>query len=253
LNQSAIDYCNRVAYENGWNESLDMNEAYNRLIDKTYNPATLRDRSKMFYELVRLRNNLVTDYPGKLPKICEICKKHKDEKILIINKRGEFASKVTFTLNSTFGKEVCGNYHNKVENTTLKNSNGEVVLVKTGINKGKPKEIGYQAQMTLNQRKFNDGSINILSTSNTPNKDLSIDVDVIIITSPLCETIKSYLYRLSNINLLGDKLKLYTIFCKSTIEHKHLLNKEVANNHVIVNKDENMDISTKNLDFVLGD
>ena len=107
--------------------------------------------------------------------------------------------------------------------------------------------------MTLNQSKFNNGEINILSTNNSPDKSLNIDVDIIIITSPICEDIKSYLYRLTKVNYIGETIKLYTIFCKSTIEHKRLLEREPSINHQIVNKDENIDISENNFDFVIAD
>lgn len=253
LNMSAAEFCSRIAFENGWNEHLDMSMEYNQMLDDVYNPNKLNERANSCYEMMRLRSQILTDFDGKLDKIYEICKEHEHEKILIISKRGEFAAKITAYLNNMFDNVVCGDYHNKVENVILRNPDGSPVLVKSGVNKGKPREIGYQAQMTLNQRKFNDGEINILSTSNSPNKDLNIDVGIIIITSPLCEDLKSYLYRLTKVNYIGDVIKLYTIYCKSTMEHKQLLNKEVSSNHVIVNKDENMDISENNSDFVIVD
>lgn len=252
-NESAIQFCTKIAEENGWTDSLDMSTEYNQMIDEVYNPNSLNDRAKRFYETVRERSYIMTDFDGKLDKIYEICKEHENEKILVISKRGEFAAKITTYLNNMFDDVVCGDYHNKVENVIFRNFDGSPVLVKSGVNKGKPKEIGYKAQMTLNQSKFNNGEINILSTSNTPDKTLSIDVDVIIITSPLCEDIKSYLYRLTHVNYRGDNIKLYTLFCKSTIEHKRLLDKEVSSNHIIVNKNENIDISENNFDFIIAD
>lgn len=252
-NESAMQFCNRLAFENGWNDSLDMSIEYNRMIDETYNPNNIHEKAKNFYDIVRERSHIMTDFNGKLDKIYEICKEHENEKILVINKRGEFAAKVTTYLNNMFDNVVCGDYHNKVENIIFRNSDGTPVLVKSGVNKGKPRELGYQAQMTLNQSKFNRGELNILSTSNSPDKGLNIDVDVIIITSPLCEDIKSYLYRLTKVNYRGDSIKLYTLFCKSTMEHKQLLEREVSLNHIIVNKDENIDISENNFDLVIAD
>lgn len=252
-NESAIQYCTRLALDNGWNEHLDMSSEYNRMIDATYNPGKLKDKASNCYEIIRLRSNLLTDFNGKLEKIYKICKEHEHEKILIINNRGEFAAKVTAYLNKRFDNIVCGDYHNKVENVILRKPNGEPVLVKSGSNKGQPKKIGWKAQMTLNQSKFNEGMINILSTNNSPDKNLNIDVDVIIITSPLCEDIKSYLYRLTKVNYIGDSIKLYTIFCKSTIEHKKLLEKEQGINHQIVNKDENIIAAENNIDYFIVD
>ena len=252
-NESAMQYCTRLAEDNGWSPNLDMSVEYNQMLDATYNPNLLNDRASKCYEMMRLRSNLLTDYDGKLDKIYEICKEHEHEKILVINNRGEFAAKVTAYLNNMFDNVVCGDFHNKVENIILRKPNGEPVLVKSGINKGKPKEIGWKAQMTLNQSKFNNGEINILSTNNSPDKSLNIDVDIIIITSPICEDIKSYLYRLTKVNYIGETIKLYTIFCKSTIEHKRLLEREPSINHQIVNKDENIDVSENNFDFVIAD
>ena len=252
-NESAMQYCTRLAEENGWSPNLDMSLEYNQMLDATYNPNLLNDRASKCYEMMRLRSQILTDFDGKLDKVYDICKEHENEKILIINYRGEFAAKVTEYLNNMFGNVVCGDFHNKVENIILKKPNGEPVLVKSGINKGKPKEIGWKAQMTLNQSKFNNGEINILSTNNSPDKSLNIDVDIVIITSPICEDIKSYLYRLTKVNYKGDTIKLYTIYCKSTLEHKRLLEREPSINHKIVNKDENIDISENNFDFVIAD
>ena len=252
-NESAMQYCTRLAEDNGWSPNLDMSVEYNQMLDATYNPNLLNDRASKCYEMMRLRSNILTDFDGKLDKIYDICKENEGKKILIINNRGEFAAKVTTYLNNMFDTVVCGDYHNKVENVILKKPNGEPVLVKSGINKGKPKEIGWKAQMTLNQSKFNNGEINILSTNNSPDKSLNIDVDIIIITSPICEDIKSYLYRLTKVNYIGETIKLYTIFCKSTLEHKRLLEREPSINHQIVNKDENIDISENNFDFVIAD
>ena len=252
-NESAMQYCTRLAEDNGWSPNLDMSVEYNQMLDATYNPNLLNDRASKCYEMMRLRSHILTDYDGKLDKIYDICKENEGKKILIINNRGEFAAKVTAYLNNMFDNVVCGDFHNKVENTILRKPNGEPVLVKSGINKGKPKEIGWKAQMTLNQSKFNNGEINILSTNNSPDKSLNIDVDIIIITSPICEDIKSYLYRLTKVNYIGETIKLYTIFCKSTIEHKRLLEREPSINHQIVNKDENIDISENNFDFVIAD
>ena len=59
--------------------------------------------------------------------------------------------------------------------------------------------------------------------------------DIIIITSPICESIKSYMYRLSNLFFNNMKLDLYSIYIKGTMEQRLLEKKELANNHNVKN------------------
>lgn len=238
LNISSTEICNQIALENGWNEHLDMSYAYNRQIDELYNPNNLRDRAIQIYDVIRNRSNLVSDYEGKLEKILELVKTHSGNKILIINKRGEFANKVTEYLNNNSETDICGNYHNKVDNIDAIDVDGNPIYFKSGKEKGKRKAMGAKAQMTLNERRFNLGKINCLSLSNSPDKSLCVDVDMIIITSPLCEDIKSYLYRLADVHVSTEKIKLFSIFCKNTIEQIRLFNKPITETHEIVNKSE---------------
>ena len=253
LNISAATICAQIAEENGWNEHLDMSFDFNRKIDELYNPNALRERATQTYEVIRNRSNLVSDYDGKLDKVLEIVKDNPNSKILIINKRGEFANKVTEYVNENSETDICGNYHNKVDDIPAVDINGNPVFIKSGKEKGKRKSMGARAQMTLNENKFNLNRISCLSMANAPDKDLTATFDIIIITSPLCEDIKSYLYRLTNINTSKDTIKLFSIFCKNTIEQIRLLNKPTSNNHIIVNKDEIMVDGENNSDFLIVD
>lgn len=253
LNISSAEICAQIAQENGWNEHLDMSFEYNQKIDELYNPNNLRDRATQTYEIIRNRSNLVSDYEGKLEKILEIVRNNKNHKILIINKRGEFASKVTDYLNNNSEEDICGNYHNKVDNIDAVDIDGNPVYIKSGAEKGKRKAMGAKAQMTLNEKKFNLNKIYCLSLSNSPDKSLCVDVDTIIITSPLCENIKSYLYRLTDIHINADKINLFSIFCKNTIEQQRLFNKPMQDTHKIVNKSE-FDANVENKsDFLIVD
>lgn len=253
LNISSATICAQIAQENGWNEHLDMSFEYNRQIDELYNPNNLRDRATQTYEIIRNRTNLLADYEGKLEKVLELVKEHSGDKILIINKRGEFANKVTEFLNNNSETDICGNYHNKVDNIDAVDIHGRPIYFKSGAEKGKRKSMGARAQMTLNEDKFNLGMINCLSLSNAPDKSLCVEVDVVIITSPLCEDIESYLYRLSNVHIRSGKIKLFSIFCRNTIEQQRLFNKPMTETHKIVNKSEfNADDGNK-FDFIIAD
>lgn len=249
LNISSTQICFQIAEENGWNEHLDMSVEFNIEIDKLYNPNNLRERVSKTYEIIRERSKLLSDFEGKLDSILDIVRSNKDKKILIINKRAEFASIVTEFLNTFFETDICGNYHDKVENIPAITFDGTPIYYKTGKKKGERKMLGVKAQKTLNEVRFNNNIINVLSTNNAPDKDLNIDVDIVIITSPMCEDIKSYIYRLSKVYFNNNKIELYSLYCKNTLEQKMIEQKSLENKHNVKNSAFDENIS----DFIIAD
>lgn len=252
-NISSTQICNQIAQENGWNDHLDMSIELNVQIDSLYNPSNIKERASQTYEIIRNRANLLSDYEGKLDAILNIVKDNPNKKILIINKRGEFASKVTEYINSMSDTIICGNYHDKVEPIPAVDENGNPIFYKSGKNKGERKLMMSQAQKTLNQTLFNNGDLQILSTSSAPDKDLSINVDIIIITSPLCDDIRSYLYRLNHLFFNANTAILYTLYIKGSLEQVRLESKIVDENHTIVNKCEENVVFDDNSNFILVD
>ena len=252
-NTSAMQICMQIALENGWRNNLDMNSPYNQQIDELYNPNALNNRAHLMYEHIRCRSNLVSDCNSKLSAIMQIVKNNPAKKILIINKRGEFATEVTDYINNMSETTICGNYHDKVDNIPAVDIDSNPIYIKSGEKKGERKMMGVKAQKTLNEKLFNLGKLNILSTANAPDKTLSVSVDIVVITSPLCDDIKSYLYRLSNVTFNGSKIELYTIFCENTIEQTKLQQKNTGENHIVVNKNDFEKISENNCDFILSD
>ena len=253
LNVSADVICNNIAIENGWRPNLDMSVQLNVDLDALYNPNNLRERALMTYEVIRNRSSLLSDYNGKLSKILEIVEDNPTAKILIINKRADFASVVTQYINEHSMSVICGNYHDKLDNIDAVDINGNPLYYKSGPNKGERRTMGSKAQKTLNQKLFNRGDIRVLSTNNAPDKDLSIDVDVIIITSPICEDIDSYLYRLDKVHYPTPPIKLYSIYTKNSLEESKLLHKPIKETHQIVNKCEIDAEIENNSDFIVVD
>lgn len=249
LNISSTQICFQIAEENGWNEHLDMNVEFNVEIDKLYNPNNLRERASKTYEIIRERSKLLSDFEGKLDSILDIIRSNKDKKILIINKRAEFASIVTEFLNTFSETDICANYHDKVENIPAITFDGTPIYYKSGKKKGERKMLGVKAQKTLNELRFNNNLINVLSTNNAPDKDLNIDVDIIIITSPMCEDIKSYIYRLSKVYFNNNKIELYSLYCKNTMEQKIIEQKSLESKHNVKNSAFDENIS----DFIIAD
>lgn len=244
LNISAASIRQNIAESNGWNKFLDTKNEFNKKIDDMYNPENLLERSSTIYKIIHKRSNLLANSKEKLDTILNICLKH--NKVLIISKTTEFASIITKYLNdniSNINKHksfICANYHKDVEKIeAIDLNNGEPILIKSGINKGKPKMRGAESQMKLYMALFNNNDINILSCGNSPNKALECNVDAIIITSSQCDSIKEIKYRLNKVRFNSIPNLIYKLYIKGSIEEK-LLNKEPKNDfHYIVNKNKN--------------
>lgn len=251
-NSSSMAVCYNIARQNGWNENLDMTIQFNIEIDELYSPNALKERASGIYEIIRSRSLALASSDEKLSYILKIVEDNVDKNILIINKHGDFANEVTKYINDNTHYNSCYNYHDKVENVPAIDDNGNEVLIKSGVNKGKPKMLGVKSQKNLAQKLMNKGAIHVLSTNASPDKDLAVNVDVVVITSPLCDTIETYLYRLSKVQF-AKEVQLYTLYYKGSLEEKKLDERIVPSTHAILNKTEIEVKSDNNYDYCIVD
>ena len=251
-NSSSMAVCYNIARQNGWNENLDMTIQFNVEIDELYSPNALKERASGIYEIIRSRSLALASSDEKLSYILKIVEDNIDKNILIINKHGDFANEVTKYINDNTHYDSCYNYHDKVENIPAIDDNGNEVLIKSGINKGKPKMLGVKSQKNLAQKLMNKGAIHVLSTNAAPDKDLAVNIDVVVITSPLCDTIETYLYRLSKVEF-AKEVQLYTLYYKGSLEEKKLDERSVPPTHTILNKAEIEVKSDNNYDYCIVD
>lgn len=251
-NSSSMAVCYNIARQNGWNENLDMTIQFNVEIDELYSPNALKERASGIYEIIRSRSLALASSDEKLSYILKIVEDNVDKNILIINKHGDFANEVTKYINDNTHYNSCYNYHDKVENIPAIDDNGNEVLIKSGVNKGKPKMLGVKSQKNLAQKLMNKGTIHVLSTNAAPDKDLAVNIDVVVITSPLCDTIETYLYRLSKVQF-AKEIQLYTLYYKSSLEEKKLDERIVPSTHTILNKAEIEVKSDNNYDYCIVD
>lgn len=247
-NLSSIQYCYQIAYDNGWSEDLDMTLSFNKSLDDMYNPNTLKDRAFNTFEYIRKRAALAINNYEKVKIIADILNSNdnKDKRFLIISKDGNFSNDITNYINNNTTHK-CGNIHNKVFTIPAVDMYDNPIYVKTGKNKGERKTMGAAAQKTLNITKYNAGLLDVLSASNSIEKDVQFSVDVVIITSPMCFTLQEFLYRLSNVIFNTDNIKCYMLYTFSTIEEKALKSQNRANNYTIIEANvNNSEIDTEN-------
>ena len=251
-NCSSMMICDAIARTNGWDNHLDMSSEFNRDIDKLYSPSAIKERADSIYNIIRERSTKLASSKDKLSYILDIVNDNLDKNILIINKYGEFANLVTDYLNDKFGKRICANCHDKVDNVPAVDDYGNPIFIKSGPKKGQPKLLGVIAQKKLAQKLMNSHKINVISCGASPDKSLDVDIDLVIITSPLCDTIESYFYRLSKVHFSNEVL-LYTLFYRSTLEEKKLEDRTVPANHTIINDfDRNVKVDNNN-DYCIVD
>ena len=235
LNISASEFRTTLAKENGWNEHLDTKISFMKQIDDNFNPNVLEETANNFYNITRYRQELVSDNEAKLEVIKELCITNKDKRILIISKRGKYAAKITKYLNDN-GVE-CLDYHDSIENRVLTDDYGNVIVYKSGANKGMPLIAGSQLQSSLNEQRFNNGMVNVLSIKFASNTKLKTACDIAILTTPLYDNIIDIKQRFNDIVFNGDITKIYVLYCINTIENEKLIKTPI--NRVITVIDDN--------------
>lgn len=242
-NISAAEFRHTIAKNNGWSENLDTTIPFIKQIDDTYNPNVLHERAINFYNIAKKRRDLLDSAEEKLEVIKEICTRHIGKKILIISKKGQFAELVTNYLNNN--GIPCGSYHDDIPNAIAIDENGNPKVYKIGKHKGELKEIGAQAQSSLNQERFNCMKINTLSIKFSSNTKLKIAADIIILTTTLYDDIVNIKKRYTNIEFTNNPTIVYKIYCNNTIETTKL-NQQNNVFTDIINETENSVIIDKN-------
>ncbi len=237
INISSSEFRHYLATQNGWNEELDMKIEYNKMIDNNYNPNILFEKACTFYNISNERRNLLLNNKNKINEICDICLKNMDKKILILSKNGEFAAAITNYINETYGKDICGDYHDCIEDMIAVDSYGDPILIKSGKDKGKPRIVKSTAISTNNEKRFNNGAINILSAKVSSNTKLAINVDIVIFTDGISSDIIEVKSRFTN-STFNVPTITHRLFSSDTIEQRKLLEKTQPANVKIYNTNE---------------
>lgn len=232
INLSSSEFRHSLAKQNGWNEELDMKVDYNKMIDANYNPNVLFEKACTFYNISNERRNLLLNNKNKINEIYDICLKNIDKKILILSKNGEFAAAITKYINETYGKDICGDYHDCIEDMIAVDMYNNPILIKSGKDKGKPKIVKSTAISTNNEKRFNSDIINILSAKVSSNTKLSINVDIVIFTDGISTDIIEVKSRFTN-STFNVPTITHRLVTNNSVELKKLLEKNQPANVTI--------------------
>ena len=249
LNISAGQFRYDLARENGWHERLDTTIEFNARIDELYNPNALYERANTLYNIIRERSRLLTDNTAKLPEIVNIIRKHPNDKIIIVSKRGEFANIVANYINDNT-ELLCGEYHDCIPEQYLKDENGKTIVYKSGENKGKPKLFKSKYLSTTSLNRFNSSDkeleINLLSIKNSSDNELKTAINVVIFTSSVCSTINEFINRFDGIDFKDNVLYSYVLYCANSAESVKLNSRQLTNNVKLIENDKLVQIDNEN-------
>ena len=238
-NISSAQYCATLAANNGWTPNLDMSSEINRQLDSLYNPNALKERASTTYEVIRSRNKFLASYKNKIDAIIDFLKENNNKQFIIISKYSEFADTLSDEINKAFGIDKCKSLHDKVDPIPAIDDDGNVITFKSGAKKGTPKMWSYAAQLKLFTKRFNEKRLQILSLTNSPDKDIELQVDGIILSSPLCLTPNQYLYRLGKVHFNEQTMRFYTFYIKDSIEQKAIEGRNVNEHYKLITDYEN--------------
>lgn len=258
---SADYYRNKLANEKGWNTDIDTSNEYWRNIDRYYNPNSIYERAKAFTDVLRKRQMLLWDNTAKIQAVIDIIHANIDKRILIINKRSEFARTIANAINSnvevpnlvkdvipaslfkvseplkgigTMSDIVCVEYHPDVDSRPLIDPNtGDYVRIKSGNDKGKVKMFGSTSLNKIASERFREGKHTIVSTISSIPKEANFEIDLLIITSPECNTFNQLQYRASSLKF-KDAINIVNVFLKDTKEQNKLTENQTLTTNKII-------------------
>ena len=270
---SADYYRQELAASKGWHKDIDTSSQYYANIDRYYNPNSIYERAQAFSEVITRRIKLLSDNSAKVQAVVDIVAKHKDKKILIISKRSAFARVLNNAINerikgvelkkdipqATLFKPVdkldgytiqssvmCVEYHPDVESRPLVDiETNDWVRYKSGINQGKVKQFGAASLNKIANKRFQEGYHNVMSASNAIPKDADLLIDFIIITSPECETLNHFQYRVHRLDF-KDTVKIVNIYLDNTKEVTKLKERHSLTKNTVIQVQLN-DVDTLNL------
>lgn len=125
---------NTLATKKGWTPKLELTNDYNIMLEDNWNPNIIEQRARLFNDLVRKRNDILTSHNLKLKIVLDIYKRFKDTTTICFNESADFADVIVDNLNAD-GSHTGICYHSNIETKFMSDETGEVIKTKAGTAK----------------------------------------------------------------------------------------------------------------------
>jgi hypothetical protein len=237
-----------MAFAKGWHRDLDFTVHYNQEINRYFSPTSIYERCVSFNNTVKDRQKLIQDNKVKLEIVKTIVSNNIDKRICIISKNSTMALTYTDYINKTFNniskismfddaidssicKGICVNINSNIETIFPKDNDGNNILTNTG----QPKKLGATFQNRYSIKQFMSNRCKVASINNTPPNYTEIKADIMIFTSPECNTLAQLKSRCEKfiLNENGIIVYLYCDYYKKDVNSLENVN-SLSKNQIIL-------------------
>lgn len=170
-----IAFATMWAQKNGWNKDLDYTIEANRKINEVWNPNKIIGYASNLMEAVRARKNLLYNATVKATAAIEVIKRYPHLKTICFGQSTAFVDKLNLMINESFGKLTSVAYHSKLPSSPLPDDNGNLITIKTGINKGQPKIFGAKGLKEFAIRSIRTNKVKIIVTATALDKGFDVE------------------------------------------------------------------------------
>lgn len=200
---SASLFRERFANENGWHKELNINIPMFADIDRYYNPDNLFDQAIIYNKLVLERERIIAKSDDKVRAATAVVVANKYKKILVLAKGDDMCEHIAGKLKRAKVKVEA--VHANTKSRTLTDDDGNVITVKTGKDKGKPKSFGTKSVNDSLLAQFNADKLRVIVSTGTIDKHSKmIGLDLIIMVSPKANNYYELKSRIDELSFKGD-------------------------------------------------
>jgi hypothetical protein len=217
------------AASKGWHRDLDLNLPFEAELHRYFSPKSLYDRCSTFMEITTKRNKLIQDNAAKLEVIFNIIAANPKKKIAIVSKNSPRALEICTSINRKFKSEfvpfvfadaieqhllqgICVNFNNNLDSIYIDGVNTK---------KGDKKPIGSTVQNKHCNDYYNENKARVVSCSNSVPSYANFNFDILIFTSPSCNTLLDIRTKVDSFKLASNGIVIY-LFCPETKEFNEM-------------------------------
>jgi len=231
-------YLYAVAAELGWGKDNDTTLEVYKAIEEQFHPNIIANRAKIFYDLVRTRNKMLSLHPDKLTMAYDFVKYFEDKRVVVFNDDTIACGRFANLINEDSNTDIrCNEYHTQLKSIPMLDDKGEFIRYKSGSRAGGIKMFGVVSRQRSTLAQFKSGECKVLSFGSNLYKSVDVDqIDVVIYIGCHVSKIKNLIYKAKPIKFGINKEQVYVInlYVADTLDQERFSKRQYSNNNKII-------------------